>query len=44
MSGMVVVSGKNSSITRYAMSDDIDDIQEPRYHMRLWTFSNLLIM
>ena len=32
MSGMLV-SGKNFSITKYAMSDDIDDIQDPRYHM-----------
>ena len=37
MSGMVV-SGKHFSITRYVVSDDIDDIQDPRYHMRRRTF------
>ena len=43
MSGMLV-SGKNFSITMYVMSDDIDDIQDPRYHMRRRTFFNLLMM
>ena len=33
MSGMLV-SGKNFSITKCAMSDDIDDIQDPRCYMR----------
>ena len=33
-----MVSGKNFSITKYVMSDDIDDIQDPRYHMRRRTF------
>ena len=37
ISGMLV-SGKNFSITKYVMSDDIDDIQDPRYHMRRRTF------
>ena len=37
MSGMWVF-GKNFSITKYVMSDDIDDIQDPRYHMRRRTF------
>ena len=32
MSGMLVL-GKNFSIT-YVMSDDIEDIHDPRYHMR----------
>ena len=32
MSGMLV-SGKNFFITKQVMSDDIDDIQDPRYHM-----------
>ena len=32
MSGMVVVSGKNFSITRFVISDDIDDIQEQISH------------
>ena len=32
------VSGKNVSITKYVMSDDMDDIQDPRYHMRRRTF------
>ena len=34
----MLVSGKNFSITKYVMSDDIDDIQDPRYHMRRRTF------
>ena len=33
MSAMLV-SGENFSITKYVMSDDIDGIQDPRYHMR----------
>ena len=37
MSG-ILVSGKKFSITRYVMSDDIDDIQDPRYHVRRRTF------
>ena len=41
MSGMV--SGKNFSITKYVMSNDIDDIQDPRYHMRRRTFFNVLV-
>ena len=32
MSGMLV-SGKNVSITKFLMSDDIDDIQDPGYDM-----------
>ena len=36
--------GENFSITKYVMSDDIDDMQDPRYHMRRRTFFNLLIM
>ena len=39
-----LVSGKKNSITKYEMSDDIDDIQDPRYHMRRRTFFNLLTM
>ena len=34
----ILMSGKNFSITKYVMSDDIDDIQDPRYHMRRRTF------
>ena len=34
----MLVSGKDFSITRYVMSDDIDDMQDPRYHMRHRTF------
>ena len=37
MSGMLV-SGKNFSITKYVLPDDIDDIQDTRYHMRRRTF------
>ena len=37
MSGMLV-SGKNFSITKQVLSDDIDDIQDPKYHMRRRTF------
>ena len=37
MSGMLV-SGENFSITKQVMSDDVDDIQDPRYHMRRRTF------
>ena len=37
MSGMLV-SVKNVSITMYVMYDDIDDVQDPRYHMRRRTF------
>ena len=33
MSGMMV-SGRNFSVTKYVMADDIDDTQDPRYHMR----------
>ena len=33
-----MVSEKDLSITKYVMSDDIDDIQDPRYHMRRRTF------
>ena len=43
MSAMLM-PGKNFSITRYVMSDDIDDIQDLRYHVRRRTFFNLLIM
>ena len=39
-----MVSGKRNSITKYVMSDDIDDIQDSRYRMRRRTFFNLLIM
>ena len=39
-----LVSGKKNSITKYEMSDDIDDIQDPRYHMRRRAFCNMLIM
>ena len=39
-----MVSGKNFSITKYVMSEDIDDIQDPRYHMRRRTFFNRLMM
>ena len=34
----VMVSGENFFITKYVMSDDNDDIQDPRYHMRRRTF------
>ena len=34
----MLVSGKNFSIAKYVFSDDIDDIQDPRYHMRRRTF------
>ena len=37
MSAMLV-SGKDFSMTRYVMSDDIDDIQDARYYMRRRTF------
>ena len=37
MSAMLV-SAKDFSITKYVMSDDIDDIQDPRYRMRRRTF------
>ena len=37
MSGMLV-SEKKKSITKYVMSDDIDDIQDPRYNMIRRTF------
>ena len=37
MSGMQV-SAKNFSITKDVMSDDIDEIQDPRYHMKRRTF------
>ena len=37
MSAMLV-SGKDFSITRYVMSDDMNAIQDPRYHMRRRTF------
>ena len=40
----VMVSAKTFSITKYVMSNDIDDIQDPRYNMRRRTFFNLLIM
>ena len=30
----MLMSGKIFSITKYEMSDDIDDIQDPRYHIR----------
>ena len=42
MSGMLV-SGKNFFITMYVKSDDIDNIQDPRHHMRLRTFFNLVL-
>ena len=32
------VSEKNFSITKYVISDDIDDIQDPRYRMRRRAF------
>ena len=41
---MVVASGNNFSITRYVMPDDIDGIQDPRYHMRRRMFSNLSLI
>ena len=43
MSSMLVL-GKNFSVTKYVMCDDIDDIQDPRYHMRRRTklFNNAL--
>ena len=34
----MLVSGKDFSITRYVMSDDIDEIKGPRDHMRRRTF------
>ena len=34
----MLVSGKDLSITKYVMSDHIDDIQNPIYHMRRRTF------
>ena len=37
MSGMLV-SRKNFSVTKYVMSDDIDNIQDPRYHIGRRTF------
>ena len=37
MSGMLV-SGKDFSITKYVMSNDVDGIQDPRYHMKRRTF------
>ena len=37
MSGMLV-SGENFSICKYEMSDDIDEIQDPRYHIRRPTY------
>ena len=30
----MLVSGKTFSINKYVMSDDIDDIKNPRYHVR----------
>ena len=39
----MLVSCKNFSISKYVMSDAIDDVQDPRYHMRLRNFFNLLI-
>ena len=39
----MLVSGKNFSIAKYVFSDDIDDIQDPRYHMRCRTFLDLFI-
>ena len=39
----MLVSGKNFSITKYVISDHIDDIQDPRYHMRCRTFLDLFI-
>ena len=44
INGRMLVSGKYFSITKYVMPDDIDDIQDPRHHMRRRTFFNLLIM
>ena len=38
----MVVSGKTFS-SPYVMSDDVDDIQDPRYDKRRRTFFNLLI-
>ena len=37
MSGMLV-SEKNFSTAKYVMSGNIDDVQDPRYHMRRRTF------
>ena len=37
MSGMLV-SGKSFSITKQVLCDDIDDIQDPKYHTRRPTF------
>ena len=42
MSGMLV-SWKNFCITKQVMSDDIYDIQHPRYHMSRRTFFNLYV-
>ena len=39
----MLVSGKNFFITKYVMSDDINDIQDPIYQMRRRTFLNLLM-
>ena len=36
----MLASGKDFSITKYVIPDDIDDIQDPRYHMRRRTFFN----
>ena len=38
INGRMLVSGKDFSITKYVMPDDIDDIQDSRYHMRRRTF------
>ena len=35
--------GNPFSINKYVMSDAIDDVQNPRYLMRRWTFFNLLM-
>ena len=38
INGRMLVSGKDFSITKYVMPDDIDDIKDSRYHMRRRTF------
>ena len=38
INGRMLVSGKDFSITKYVMPDDIDDTQDPRCHMRRRTF------
>ena len=38
MNGRMLVVGENFSITKYVMTDDIDDIQDSRCHIRRQTF------